>query len=114
MQLLRGHESEILSLAYTPDGSSLVCAADDGTVRVWDLAAGSERYTLRGDRSLGGCVAVSHDGSLLATGGEQSVAVWVTANGRRLANLFEEHFALPCAHGGWVNAVAFVPWPVPR
>lgn len=109
MRLLRGHESEILSLAYTPDGSSLVSAADDGTVRVWDLAAGSERFTLRGDPSLGGCVAVSPDGTQLITGGVYVIDLRDLKLGKRLAMLFDERFSARGAHGGDVNAVAFAP-----
>lgn len=109
MRLLRGHAAEILSLAYTADGSAIVSAADDGTVRVWDLASGSERHILRTDRSLGLSVALSPDGKLLAAGGEQRLTLWDAATWTRTAELFEDHFAAPCAHGGDISTVAFSP-----
>ena len=34
---LRGHLEDISSLAFTPDGQTLLSASDDGTIRVWDV-----------------------------------------------------------------------------
>ncbi|MCL6501165.1 MAG: hypothetical protein K6T86_00680 [Pirellulales bacterium] len=36
--LLLGHTKQIRALAFSPDAQRLATAADDGTVRVWDLA----------------------------------------------------------------------------
>jgi RNA polymerase sigma factor (sigma-70 family) len=43
---LTGHGGRIDSLRFAPDGKSLVSASEDGTVRVWDSAAGTEHSRL--------------------------------------------------------------------
>jgi WD40 repeat protein len=48
LRVLRGHQEEVWSVAYSPDGKSLATASIDGTVRVWDLESGAERFVLRG------------------------------------------------------------------
>ena len=54
---LRGHEKEVWGLAFSPDGTSLASAADDHTLKLWDVATGRERATLQGHGSLVTAVA---------------------------------------------------------
>src|SRR5262249_54059623 len=37
--LLRGHTGAVTAVAFAPDGRSLVSASQDGSVKVWDVAA---------------------------------------------------------------------------
>src|SRR5262245_4891340 len=45
---LRGHTAGLQSLAYSPDGKTLASSSRDGTIKLWDVATGTERATLRG------------------------------------------------------------------
>ena len=45
---LLSHPTQVLSVAYSPDGTRIVSGADDSTVRVWDAVSGEELAQLSG------------------------------------------------------------------
>ena len=79
LQALTGHGERMFSPVFTPDGTGLVVSNLDGTVSMWSLASGAERYRIRGVRtgtveigegqqsSGASLVDISPDGRLLAT-----------------------------------------------
>jgi len=67
----------VWDLAFSPDGSRLATAGQDGAVQVWDPATGERLLVLRGHRTLVSSVVFSPDGSRLASvGAEGTVRVW--------------------------------------
>ncbi len=67
---LAGHQGIVWKVAYTPDGSRLVTASSDGTVRFWDARTGTCRGSFDWQAGKVRCVAVSPDGLTVASGGQ--------------------------------------------
>ena len=87
--MLRGHHGVVRGCAFSPDGTRLVSASTDDTLKLWDAASGAELATLRGHtESVLGC-AFSPDGTrILSAGADKTLE-----SQRRLCGL------LPCAQG---------------
>jgi WD40 repeat protein len=73
---LQGHTNRIKGLAYSPDGSMLATASQDGTVRLWDAETGVQRACYDWEMGRLGCVAFAPDGMTVAAGGQRDVVVW--------------------------------------
>jgi WD40 repeat protein len=67
---LVGHQGMVWKVTYTPDGSRLVTASSDGTVRFWDARTGVCRGSFDWQAGKVRCVAVSPDGLTVASGGQ--------------------------------------------
>ena len=70
------HMALIKGIAFTPDGTQLVSASDDKTIRVWDWKSGKTMRTIRGQ------VGLSHEGKYFSHG---TVARWPADRGGWLA-----------------------------
>jgi WD40 repeat protein len=88
-------------VTFTPNGKSLVSGGHDETVRLWDVATGKERATVKGHTFYVGSVAFGPDGKTLATGSwDRTIKVWDIATGKERATLKAPD---------WVLSVAFSP-----
>jgi WD40 repeat protein/serine/threonine protein kinase len=95
---LKGHASNVLSLAFSPDGKALASTGSwDHTARLWDVSTGKVKAILTAGEIHGWsfCVAAfSPDGKTLATGGHAAdVKLWDVATGRQKAT-FTGHAAV--------------------
>ncbi len=96
LRTLEGHTSGVLSVAVSSDGSALVSASDDKTIKVWDLRTGACLRTLEGHAVS---VALSGDGStLVSASNDKTIKVWDLSTGACLRTLE--------GHTNSVNSVA--------
>ncbi len=70
---LEGHFGLVTALAYTSDGTQLLSSGDDGTVRVWDVASGTETQVCETDVSIRD-LSISPDGRLVYTANANATA----------------------------------------
>jgi WD40 repeat protein len=81
-----GHRREVGSVAFSPDDSLLATACWDGTVKLWNLPAGTEAATLSGHRNGVLTVNFSPDGRTLASRGDDPIVkFWHVGTHRELA-----------------------------
>ncbi len=74
------------AVAVAPDGSWLASGSGDRRVRIWDVATGQARATLKGHTGPVTAVAVAPDGSWLASGSRDgTVRIWDAATGQARA-----------------------------
>ncbi|MGZ5185983.1 MAG: TIR domain-containing protein [Caldimonas sp.] len=97
-----GHERTVNQVAYSGDGSFLVSASDDRTLRVWEPLDGRERQVLRGHRAaVCGCAVHPGDRWIASVCDDGGVRVWQVDDGRCLAALQVEGALSQCA---WIGA----------
>jgi WD40 repeat protein len=81
--LLKGHTSTAIALAFSPDGTRLASAGDDGQFKIWDIAAGKEVAGIEGAATHKNEVRFTPDGKTAITVGAQScVLVIDVASGK--------------------------------
>ena len=88
---LRGHESEVMAIAFSPDGRLLATGDDNSQIRIWDLTTGRTVRTLQPDDEIRFCaLAFSPDGQNLAVGGDHSDnTLWDLKTGKNLRTFGE-------------------------
>src|SRR5947208_3448329 len=85
LRTLQGHTVFVNACAVAPDGSFVVSASGDNTLKVWDPSTGEELRTLQGHTDVVHGCAVAADGSFMVSAGEDNtLKVWDPSTGEEL------------------------------
>jgi WD40 repeat protein len=109
----RSPETDVLSVAFSPDGSLLASGHDDGEVVVWGVPAWKRRLGFHVARGAGS-IRFSPDGKVLACASiERVLSFWDPATGKRLLSFADPNTGKPlrsrAGHDGPVASLAFSP-----
>ena len=76
-------DSDIIYIAITPNGKTVVSGSEDNTLKVWDLASGQCRATFAGHTNIVLGVAITPDGKIVVSGSaDKTLKVWDLASGQ--------------------------------
>ena len=97
-----GHTGPVYGCVFSADGTRVVSASEDSTLRVWDVAGASPIATLEGHTgSVSGC-AFSLDGTRIVSASyDKTLRIWDVAGATTVATLE--------GHTGLVSGCAFSP-----
>jgi WD40 repeat protein len=83
VRTLGGHTSIVTACAISPDGSFIVSASWDRTLKVWEAQNGQEFATLTGHTAGVWACAISPDGrSIVSASWDRTLQLWDAQNGQ--------------------------------
>ncbi|GAB1537904.1 hypothetical protein NUACC21_05590 [Scytonema sp. NUACC21] len=85
---MQGHSKGIQAVTITSNGDWAISAADDCTLKVWDIENGKEIRTLTGHEDRVWGVAVTPDGKkVISASWDSSLKIWDLATGKEIDTL---------------------------
>jgi WD40 repeat protein/class 3 adenylate cyclase len=101
-----GHSNQVYDVAFSPDGTLIVSASIDQTMRLWDARTGEHIRTLASD--LGGFTSAmfSPDGTLIVSAGDGTIRLWDVQTGQEVQRITDHadqvHRATFSPDGRWL------------
>ncbi|MEM7134462.1 MAG: tetratricopeptide repeat protein [Chloroflexota bacterium] len=100
--ICQGHHDDVWSVAFSPDGQTLISGSWDQTVRLWDVASCQPLQIYKGHTKGVVHVAFSPDGQHFASAGyDTTLCIWSVDSPKPIYRLN--------AHESWVWGVEFSP-----
>lgn len=97
-----GHDEEVTSLAFSPDGQLLASGSADTTIVFWDLETGEATWSSEGHWASVTTMIFEQDGSALLSGGRDNKLRTLRIPGGKVTATYEGHL-------GTVNSAAYGP-----
>ena len=99
---LQGHSNYVYSIAFSPDGKSILSGSHDKTIKLWDVTTRAQILTIQAHSSWVHSVTFTPDGKTLASGSDDNtIKLWDVTTGAQIRTIQ--------AHSGSVRSVAFSP-----
>lgn len=100
---ISGHTDAIVSVSFSPDGSSLASGSGDTTVRFWDVNTETSFRTCTAHKNWVLAISWSPDGTKLASADKNGlIHIWNTESGELIGTLK--------GHTLWVNCLVWEPF----
>jgi len=107
----QGHGGSITACAYSPDGSRVLSASEDKTLREWDHATGQQLMLLEGHSDIVTCCAYSPDGSrILSASWDDTLREWDRITGRELIRFNNAEPVRVCAYSPDGSRILYGSW----
>ena len=100
LRTFTGHSGSVLSVAFAPDGRTVISGTGDRTLRLWDVETGDSLRTFTGHSDWVRSVAFAPDGRTVISGSaDNTLRLWDVETGDSLRTF--------TGHSDWVRSVAF-------
>jgi type VI secretion system protein ImpC len=98
----RGHDGSIYAVAFSPDNRTLISAAHDRLLKLWDVKTGREVSVFEGHENPVYALAIYPDGTKVVSGSSSgNIAIWDIASGQKTSSFK--------AHRGAITSIAISP-----
>ncbi len=84
---LTGHTNVVRDVCVSGDGALAVSAAEDGTLRIWDLARSKTKAVIETTSGINACALSTDKQYIYSAGKDRSVHIWNLATGKEIAKL---------------------------
>ena len=101
-KVFSGPSSGVYSASFSPDGTKIVAASDNGTATIWDADSGQTLHVLSGHSNFINSASFSPDRTKIVTASDDDTAIiWDAETGQQLQTL--------SGHSEDVNSASFSP-----
>ena len=93
--ILSGHSGAIYSAIS--NGTNIISASQDGSIRLWDLASSTQQIVLQGQGGFSKCLALINE-NLLVSSSQNSIKLWDLRSSKVIRQFSNQAEEIQCLH----------------